>query len=268
MSDGVGLNRQDQQLPGSAPPSVTEAGSGSVDVVAVAALSGRAPSIGELNERSLHRALKARYAAGGNATEQAIDGFVADVVVGDRIVEVHTGSFVPLKRKLPPLLERHPVTLVYPIARDRYIVKTAARSSAPAKRRMSPKHGSVLEVFAVLVSIPALLAHPNLTLEVVLTVEEEVRTINRGRSRWRHAWVRVDRRLVDVVGKHVFASMADLFALLDAGLPERFTTGDLAAAMGASRRLAGQAAFCLREGGVSEVCGKRGNTLVYRRRAP
>ena len=227
-----------------------------------------AASIGELNERSLHRALKARYAVGGNATEQAIDGFVADVVVGDRLVEVHTGSFSPLKRKLPPLLERHPVTLVYPIARDRYIVKTAADPKTPAKRRMSPKHGSVLDVFSALVSIPALLAHPNLTLEVVLTVEEEIRAINRGRSRWRHAWVRVDRRLVDVVATHVFVSMADLFATLDAGLPERFTTHNLAAAMGASRRLAGQAAFCFREGGVSEVCGKSGNALVYRRVRP
>ncbi len=225
----------------------------------------RASSIGELNERSLHRALKARYAAGACATEQAIGGYVADVVVGDRIVEVHTGSFSPLKRKLPWLLERRPVTLVHPIARDRYIVRTATDPRAPAKRRKSPKHGSVFQVFSALVSIPGLLAHPNLTLEVVLTIEEEVRAINKGRSRWRYARVRVDRRLVDVVATCTIESMADLFAMLDAGLPERFTTGDLSVAMGSSRRLAQQAAFCFREGGVSEVCGKRGNALVYRR---
>ena len=224
-----------------------------------------ATSIGERNERSLHRALKARYAAGGNPTEQAVDGFVADVVVGDRIVEVHTGGFSPLKRKLPSLLERHPVTLVHPIARDRYIIKTAGDPSLPAKRRMSPKHGSVFEVFAALVSIPTLLAHPNLTLEVLLTVEEEVRAINEGSTRWRYAWVRVDRRLLDVVATRTIGSMADLFAMLDAELPEPFTTRDLAAAMRSSRRLAGQAAFCFREGGVSEVCGKRGNALAYRR---
>ena len=53
-------------------------------------------AIGELNERSLHRALKARYATPGSVTEQAVDGFVADVLIGDRIVEVHTGSFWPL----------------------------------------------------------------------------------------------------------------------------------------------------------------------------
>ena len=224
-------------------------------------------AIGERNERSLHRALKARYAAGGSATEQTIDGFVADVVIGNRIVEVHTGGFSPLKRKLPRLLERHPVTLVHPIARDRYIIKIAAPGDprTPAGRRKSPKHGSVFDVFPALVSIPALLAHPNLTLEVVLTVEEEVRAVNRGRSRWRHPWVRVDRRLVDVVATRTIASMAELFAPLDGELPERFTTRDLAAAMRSSRRLAGQAAFCFREGGVSEACGRSGNALVYRR---
>lgn len=224
-----------------------------------------AASIGELNERSLHRALKARYALAGGVTEQVVDGFVADVIVAGRLVEVHTGSFRPLKRKLPRLLERHRVTLVHPIARDRYIVKVPADPNAAPTRRRSPKHGSVFEVFPALASIPALLAHPNLTLEVVMTVEEEVRAMN-GRGSWRRrGWAILDRRLVDVVESYAVSSMADLFALLDVDLPERFTTRDVAAAMRSSRRLGQVAAFCFREGGVSEVCGKEGNALVYRR---
>ena len=35
--------------------------------------------------------------------------------------------------------------------------------------------------------------------------------------------------------------------------------------MKSSRRLGQLAAFCFREGGVSETCGKNGNALVYRR---
>ena len=223
-----------------------------------------ASSIGERNERSLHRALKARYAVAGSATEQAIDGFVADVVIGNRIVEVHTGSFWPLKRKLPRLLARYPVTLVHPIARDRYIIKVAGDRDGPATRRKSPKHGSVFQIFSALVSIPVLLAHPNLTLEIVITVEEEVRAVTERRRR-RRGWASLDRRLVDVVATHTIASMADLFAMLDAALPEQFTSSDVATAMQASRRLGQQAAFCFRQGGVSEICGKSGNALVYRR---
>ena len=221
--------------------------------------------IGELNERSLHRALKAHYATPGSLTEHAIDGYVADIVVGDRLIEIHTGIFWPLKRKLPRLLERHPVTLVHPIARDRYIVKPTADGKGVMSRRMSPKHGSVFAIFAALASIPTLLGNSNLTLEVVMTVEEEVRVPDERRNRRRGGWTAVDRRLVEIVAIHRIEHMADLFAMLDAKLGAEFTTADLADAMRSNRRLAQQAAFCFRQAGLSEVCGKNGNALVYRR---
>ena len=110
-----------------------------------------------------------------------------------------------------------------------------------------------------------MLAHPNLTLDVVLTVEEELRALSDRPGRWRRGWARVDRRLVDVVETHTIASMADLFAMIDAELPELFTSNDIAVAMKSGRRLGQKAAYCFREGGVSEVCDKNGNTLVYRR---
>lgn len=222
-------------------------------------------SIGELNERSLHRALKERYAVAGSETEQVIDGFVTDVVAGGRIVEIQTGSFGPLRNKLTRLLDAHPVTLVHPIARDRYLVRVSDDPALPPTRRRSPKHGSVFDVFSALVSIPSLLAHPNLTLEVVMTVEEEVRAPRERRGRWRRDWSRIDRRLVDVVETHTIASMADLFTLLDASLPETFTTIDIASAMQSTRSLAQQAAYCFREGGATKICGKDGKALVYRR---
>ena len=242
--------------------------------------------IGELNERSLHRALKARYAAAAGGApptgaagelevrdgalaprlEHPIDGFVADVLIGERIIEVHTGTFATLRRKLPKLLERFQVTLVYPVARDRYIVKVPAHPDAPTTRRKSPKHDSVFLVFTALVSIPKLLQHPNLTLDVVMTVEEVVRAVvGRSGRRWRRDWVSVDRRLLEVVETHTVTEMGDLFALLDADLPIEFTTQQLAAAMRSSRRLGQQAAFCFREAGVTEICGKEGNALLYRR---
>lgn len=223
------------------------------------------PRIGELNEGSLHRALKARYATPGSATEQVVDGFVADVVIGNRLIEIHTGGFSPLKRKLPPLLERYPVTLVYPVARDRYIVKAPDAPDGTATRRKSPKHGSVYQVFDPLASIPDLLEHPNLSLDVVLVVEDAVRVWDERARRRRGGWVTADRRLVEVLETLSIERMADLFARLDERLPARFTTGDLAAAMDSPRRLGQQAAFCLRRAGVTEICGKQGNTLVYRR---
>lgn len=219
--------------------------------------------IGELNERSLHRALKALYAAPGSLSEQLIEGYVVDVLIGQRIVEIHTGSFSPLKRKLPRLLESHPVTLVHPIAKDRFIIKQGAQGEST--RRKSPKHGSVFGIFSGLTSFPKLVAHPNFTLEAVITIEEEVRVPDVRRNRRRGGWSAIDRRLVEVLETHRIESMGDLFTPLDAHLPEEFTTADLASAMQAPRRLGQQAAFCLREAGVVAICGKDGNALRYRR---
>lgn len=98
-----------------------------------------------------------------------------------------------------------------------------------------------------------------------MTVEEEVRAPSERRGRWRRDWTRVDRRLVDVVETYAIASMADLFSMIDADLPDTFTTNDIAAAMKSTRGLAQQAAYCFREGGVTEICGKDGRALVYKR---
>lgn len=223
----------------------------------------RSTRIGELNERSLHRALKALYAAPGSLSEQLIEGYVVDVLIGQRIVEIHTGSFSPLKRKLPRLLESHPVTLVHPIAKDRFIIKQGGEGEST--RRKSPKHGSVFGIFSGLTSFPKLVAHPNFALEVVITVEEEVRIPNPRLNRRRGGWSAIDRRLVEVLETHRIESMGELFAMLDADLPEELTTADLASAMQAPRRLGQQAAFCLREAGVLAICGKTGNALRYRR---
>ena len=228
-------------------------------------------SIGELNERSLHRALKRRYAARGGSVETDVGDYVADVLLGDRIVEIQTGSFSPLRHKLPRLLAEHPVTLVHPIARDRIIVRLqhapedAANADVPATRRKSPKHGSPFDVFRALTSIPTLLDHPNLTLDVVMVIDEDIRIPYQGRRRRRRDWVSVDRRLLEVLETHTIEGTADLFAMVDAELPEPFTSRDLAEAMRASRRLGQQAAFCFREAGLSEISGKRDRFLLYRR---
>ena len=92
-------------------------------------------SIGELNERSLHRALKERHAVAGSETERVIDGFVTDVVADGRIVEIQTGGFGPLRNKLLRLLDAYPVTFVHPIA-------GTVTSSRWRTTRRSRQHGA------------------------------------------------------------------------------------------------------------------------------
>jgi hypothetical protein len=56
----------------------------------------------------------------------------------------------------------------------------------------------------------------------------------------------------------------DLMRILPDGLPERFTTADLATALGRPPHIARQAAYCLRRLGLIEPVGKRGRAVEYR----
>ncbi len=226
-------------------------------------------NIGVFNESPLHQALKDHYSGRGARQEVAVAGsFVADVVAGDDcIFEIQTGGFGALRRKLGRVLDHHRVVLVHPVAHVRYIVKLPEEPDQAPSRRRSPKRGSVHDVLSELVSIPRLLDHPNFELEVVLTEEEEVRQRSDSVSWRRKGWRTVQRRLCRVLEQHRFRSSADLFGLLGAPLPEVFTTADLAGSMAAPRWVAQKLAYCLREAGAIELCGKQGNALQYRRAA-
>jgi hypothetical protein len=223
------------------------------------------PQISTLNEKPLHAALKEWYAQPQDRFEVWVDGFIVDIVRDDRLIEIQTAGFASIKRKLAILTERHPVRLVYPVAREKWIVKLAGDGTRVLSRRKSPKRGMVAEVFGEMVSLPQLLASPNFSLDVLLIQEEEVRTHDPTRAWRRRGWVTHERRLLAVVDHQLFRTPADLAGLLPPALTEPFTTSDLAAATGQRRRLAQQMAYCLREMGVIQPVGKQGNAILYSR---
>lgn len=221
--------------------------------------------IGTHRETSLHADLKAWCAEDGDQIEAVVDGYIIDVVRGDLLIEVQTRGFAALTAKLTALLESHPVRLVHPIARERWIVRVSADGEILGRRK-SPKRGRVEQVFAELVRFPSLIHHPRFALDVLLTREEEVRCDD-GRGSWRRkGWSIVDRRLLGVDERIHLEDSGDLRALLPSGLPQPFTTLDLAEGLGVSRRLAQQMAYCLREMGAIEAVGRkgRGRAWLYR----
>jgi hypothetical protein len=221
--------------------------------------------ISTLNEKPLHASLKEWYARPGDRLEVPVGRYVVDIVRDDLLVEIQTQDFSAIKHKLTQLAAHHPVRLVYPIAQEKWIVKLARDGRAGATRRKSPKRGTVDQVFAELVSLPDLMPSRNFSLDVLLIQEEEIRRYD-GRRGWRRkGWVIQERRLLDVVARHVFHTPTDMVALLPSGLEDPFTTRDLAQAMGQPRRLAQKAAYCLREMGALTPVGKQGRSILYAR---
>lgn len=222
-----------------------------------------AQGINTYNEGPLHAALKAWYARPEDGLEVEVDGYIVDLVQEDLLVEIQTGGFTPLKGKLDALTREHRVRLVYPIAREKWIVKLDEDEETRLSRRKSPKRGKVEHVFYELVRIPHLLRRPTFSLEVLLIQEEEHRRYDGQRGWRRRGWVTHERYLLDVVERHLFAASGDLASLLPAGLEEPFTTADLAEALERRRNVAQKMAYCLRKLDVLSVAGKRGNAILY-----
>jgi hypothetical protein len=228
-----------------------------------AAREGGIPGIGTLNEGALHAQLKDWYRRPGDRIEAVVDGFVVDLVRRDLLVEIQTGSFAPLRRKLELLLAGHRVRLVAPVPLTRRIIRLSEEGELLSARR-SPRRGRLEDVFSRLVSIPALLARPQFELEVLLIQQDELRVHRAGQAFRRHGWVVVGRRLVSVEQRVRIAGPEDAARLLPPSLPERFDTAQLAEAAAIERRLAQRMTYCLRAIGVLHPAGKRGNAIVYR----
>ncbi len=219
-------------------------------------------TIGLLNEQPLHAALKRWYAQSGGRLEVPVEGYVVDVVRDGLLIEIQTGNFFSIKQKMRSLTEHHPMRLVYPIPREKWLLKMPRPEGGEIERRKSPKRGRVEEVFKELVSFPALLGRDTFSLEVVFTREEEVRHYEP--SAWRNrGWVTDERRLLNVVDHRLFEQPEDLLAVLPEGLPRPFTTADLAEGMAGPRWLAQKMAYCLRKMGVIKSVGRRGRSKMY-----
>ena len=223
-----------------------------------------AHSIGELRERSLHAGLKRWYALPGDRTEVPLKGCVIDLVRRGTLIEIQTGSFAKLARKLTRLVRGHRVQLVHPIARRKWIVTTDPDGNV-LRRRASPKRGAYRDLFAELVRIPHLVGHPNFTLEVLIVEVEELRCAD-GRGSWRRRGVSiVDTRLLEVCDRRLFRTAADFARLLPQHLEEPFTNRTLAAAGAMPASLAGMTTYTLRRIGAIELVGRRNRAYLFAR---
>ena len=221
--------------------------------------------IGVLGEKSLHANLKQWYFQPGDRLEQVIDGFHIDIVRNRLLIEIQTQNFSSIKRKLEALLKQFAVRLVLPIAKEKWIVRVAKDGTTQLGRRKSPKKGNIFQLFEELVSVPSLIKDRNFSIEVLFTLEEEIRRDD-GLGSWRRkGWSIADRRLLEVVNSHIFEKSSDFLTLIPPFLPDPFSTKELAEYTNQPRWLAQKMAYCRRKMGAVEAEGKSGNSILYTR---
>jgi hypothetical protein len=206
--------------------------------------------------------LKRWFTEEGDKVERKVDGFFIDIVRGEQLIEIQTANFSQIRRKLVYLLRDHHVHLVHPIPVEKWIVRQD-EGGREISRRRSPKKGRVVDVFEELVHIPNVVMHPNLTVEVLLTRQEEILRKGGKGARGRRGWELHDRKLLEVLDNYVLASHKDYHRLIPKELPRPFTNRDLAEVLGRPIWLARAMTYTLRRTGAITEVGKRGNAILY-----
>ncbi len=219
--------------------------------------------IGQKNESSLHAALKDSYAQPGDCIECKLDNYVVDIAQENRVIEIQTKNLYAMKEKLDMLSQDREVLVVYPISEEKYISRLNGNHE-PVSRRKSPKKGKTMDVFGELMRCPKLLDKENVSLEIVMIKEEEVRCED-GEGSWRRKGVSIiDRRLLELGRKTQYHCVRDLLTLLPENLDQPFSNKMLAERAGISRALAGKTTYCLKKAGVISEVEKKGRELFFK----
>ena len=116
-------------------------------------------------------------------------GFVADVLCGDDIFEIQTGSLYPLRDKIEFYLSRteYNVTVIHPLAVKKRVTYLSPVDAHVVRRVSSPKHERAVDMVAELYSLLPFLGHPRLRIRALMLEVEEFRIQNK---RGRHGAIR------------------------------------------------------------------------------
>lgn len=231
--------------------------------------------IGTLAEKTVHSVLKYYFAPEEANHEQKIGSFVADVCIDDEIYEIQTRQFYLMKRKLEFFLEKHEVTIIYPVClentlhwieceEDMPVSAGAQRTHNITSGRKTRKKGMPYLFFHEIYGIREFLHHPNLHFILAVLSTEEYRLLDGYGPQRKIRATKTDKipvKLLDLISIH---KPKDYALLLPSGLPETFTSADFGHKAGISRNLAGVSLNILQEMQIVSRIGKEGNAYIYR----
>lgn len=215
-----------------------------------------------MGQTSLHESIKQWYAKPGDQLETWIDNYLIDIVRGELLIEVQTGNFSSIKKKVKDLLRTHGVRIVHPIVINKWIIRLDERGEK-ASQRKSPRKGRLEDMFLELVYMPSVWKSPNLSLEILFIDAEEI-LVDDGKGSWRRKyWSVQDKRLLTISKRKIFRRPLDFLKLLSDNLPNQFTTNHIAETSGLKLSIARKMAYSLRKMGVIKVIGKKGRATLY-----
>lgn len=219
--------------------------------------------IGTLAEKTLHAVLKRYFEPDETKHEIKVGRHVADIVNDSGIVEIQTRAFNVLRPKLEAYLETYPVTVVYPIARTKWLHWIDLESGAVTNKRKSPKTGTYYDAFRELYKIKPYLRHPNLHIRLLLLDMEEYRYLDGWSTDKKKGSSRCERIPVGLVEEFDLHCGADYAQLIPATLSGSFTAKDFAKVAVLRQKTAQTVVHLLHHMGALRRTGKQGRSYLY-----
>ena len=220
--------------------------------------------IGTLSEKTVHAILKNYYEPDEDRQEIPIENYVADIYSDGEIIEIQTRQFNKLRDKLQTFLSLYPVTVVYPIPREKWLIWVDEESGELSKKRKSPAKGNPYVAFIELYKIKMFLKDPNLRLRFVLIDMEEYRLLNGWSKDKKKGSTRYDRIPTQLVEEVEINCPEDYMQFVPYELEDDFTTKDFAKAAHIPVNLAQTVLNILFFVGTVERVGKQGRAYLYR----
>jgi hypothetical protein len=221
--------------------------------------------IGTLGEKSLHAILKNYYEPDKLNQEIRMNGYVADIVNENGIIEIQTRSFDKLRKKLEVFLEIKPVTIVYPVPYIKWLKWIDEETGEVKNPRKSPRKGNPYVIFPELYKIKNYLTHPNLNLCIVLLNMEELKLLNGWSKDKKRGAKKVDRIPTEIVDEIYVTTNDEYQKLIPYTLKEQFTSKDYKAEAKISLSASQTALNVLYSVGAVKRVGKTGNSYIYER---
>ena len=218
--------------------------------------------IGTLSEKTLHAVLKHYYAPDTDMHEIPVGQFVADIYTGSEIIEIQTRSFNSMRRKLEAFLPLHPVTIVYPVPRIKYLSWIDEETGEASPKRKSPKRGNAYEAFTELYKIRPFLSSGNLRFRFALIDMQEYRLLNGWSRDKKRGATRYDRIPVALVDEMLFERVEDYRMMIPPEL-SGFTSKEYAKSVKIPLSHAQTAMNIFHYLELVERVGKKGNAYIY-----
>ena len=202
--------------------------------------------IGTLGEKQMHAAIKRFICPNEHCHEVKIDGssgcikpscdednnekkqkkrrFVADILEGNTIYEIQTGSFGPLREKIQWILDNtsYNVMLIHPIAETKWVSFISTDGNI-GQRKKSPRKGKLFDIAPELYYLRDFLSSPRFSLVILMMEAEQYKKNTVKDDRKRPRYKKYELIPISLLRAHIFKELSDYSCFIPVTLPERFT---------------------------------------------